>query len=96
MEVETKNHVHIQNSPYKFDVTTYAPDKSSEGRGRFSVTVMQYITGSGWDSLNPMVKGNEVMTGFLNQVIMYELMGYKHVGLASKEIERVLENIWNE
>jgi len=91
---ETKNHVHIQNAPYRFEVTTYAPDKNSNGRGRFSVQVMAYITGSGWDVLNPTVSGNEILQGILNQVTMYELLGYVHVGLGSGEIRRLMENLW--
>ena len=94
--MEEKRHIHTQAYPYRFDVTTYAPDKSSGGRGRFSISISQYVTGSGWDEMNPMVKGNEVMVGFLNKVIQYELLGYQHVGLASKEIKRMLDNIWRD
>jgi len=96
MSVETKNHVHIQNSPYRFDVNTYAPSQHSNGRGRFSICVSHYVTGSGWDALNPKVAGNEIVEGIANLVSMYEAMGYQHVGMGSSQIREWMKNTWKQ
>ena len=68
--------------------------KGGSGKPRFSVEPMVYITGVGFEQIDPMAKGNEFMIGFLNYVRMMEIMGYEHTGHSSDEILTYMENMW--
>ena len=105
METEKKDITMYQGHPYRFQSTTYAPiqetdpmtKKKSCGRGRFSVEIMTYISGVGWDIVDITNVDNELLLGLYKYVKMHEdLLGYTHVGLSSIQMKNMLENIWQK
>ncbi len=104
-EPEKKEFIHVQNSPYRFQTNTYAPvtvtdpitKKKTCGKGRFSVEVMVYIAGVGWDIVDITNAGNELLIALYKYVKTHEiLLGYEHVGLNSEKMKNVLENLWQK
>jgi len=97
-DTSTREHIHTQRYPYRFQTETYAPLRQTggTGRGRFSVEAMIYVPGMGWDSVNPFVKGNDFIISFYYYIKMHELMGYEHVGLSAAEIKKMYSNLWGE
>lgn len=98
-EPSKREHYHIQGNPFRFQSEALAPIPVAKGgtnKPRFSVEPMVYVTAVGWDIVDPMNSGNEMMIGFRNYVRFKELMGYEHTGLSSKEITSVLENLWGK
>ena len=93
-QTSKRDFVHIQNSPYRFQSQVYAPEKNGNGKPRFAVEVLVYVSGLGMDAINPMTSGNELMIMFRDYVRLKELMGYKHLGLSSDQITNVLKNLW--
>ena len=96
---EIREHRLIQTTKATFHSETLSPIKMVGGRvgkPRFSVEPMVYITGVGWEVVDPMASGNEFMIAFYNYVRIHEMMGYEHTGLSSAEIKQVLENLWGE
>ncbi len=93
-----REHIHIQKYTFRFHSETLSPiltTKGGSGKPRFSVEPMVYISGTGWEIVNPVETGNELMIGFRNYVRMKELMGYEHTGLTSQEITTTLNNLWD-
>ncbi|NIT99646.1 MAG: hypothetical protein GWN01_01480 [Nitrosopumilaceae archaeon] len=96
---DRKEHVHSQRYTYRFQHESLAPipiSKGGSGRPRFSVEPMVYFNDYGLDVVDPMTFGNSMLIAFRNYVRSMELMGMEHTGLSSKEITKVLENIWNK
>ncbi len=92
-----REHIHIQKYTFRFHSETLSPivsSKGGSGKPRFSVEPMVYISGTGWEIVNPMETGNEFMIGFRNYVRFKELMGYEHTGLTSEQITNTL-NSWD-
>ena len=98
-ETSIREHRHLQMTKATFHSESYAPVKIKDGgagKPRFSVEPMIYITGVGWEQVDPMARGNEFMIAFYNYVRIKEIMGYEHTGLKSSEIKQRLENMWGE
>lgn len=97
-DISTREHKHIQMTKATFHSETLAPIKTNgiAGKPRFSVEPLIYITGVGWEIVDPMASGNEFMIAFYNYVRIKELMGYEHTGHTSAEIKTILENMWGE
>ena len=102
---DTREHIHIQNSPYRFSVSTYAPitetdkmtGKKTCGKGRFTIETMVYVTGVGWDVFDMANADNELLLGLYQYVKLYEdVLGYKHEGNSSTQIKNLLENLWGK
>lgn len=97
-------HEHKQMTKATFHSETLAPirEKDSKtggyiiGKPRFSVEPLLYITGVGWEQVDPMARGNEFMIAFYNYVRIKEIMGYEHTGLSSSEIKTTIENMWGQ
>ena len=94
-----------QGHPYRFQSTTYAPVQETDpitkkktcGRGRFSVEIMMYIQGIGWDAVDITTVDNEVLVGLYKYIKMHEdLLGYHHVGRSSEQMKNLLENVWGK
>ena len=94
----TRTHIHTQKYTYRFQSESLAPLKRVGGVGkpRFSVEPMVYVSAVGWEIIDPMASGNELMIGFRNYVRMKEFMGYEHTGLSSDEITTFLTNLWGK
>lgn len=88
-----REHIHVQNSPFRFQTVMWAPEKGST-KARFAIESMVYVTGMGWDIVDPMTQGNEFWIGFRNYVKMKELSGYVHVGLSSDQLTNMMKNLW--
>lgn len=98
-EPSIREHHHIQMNPWQFHSNTYAPvatSKGGTGKTRFSVESSIYFSAVGRDAVDPMNSGNEFMISFRDYVRMKELMGYEHIGLSSREITKMLENLWGK
>jgi len=95
MEESLRVHEHKQMTKATFHSESYAA-LNKGGKPRFSVEPMIYVTGVGWNDVDPMARGNEFMIAFYNYVRIKELMGYEHTGLTSAEIKTTLENMWGE
>lgn len=105
MEIDKsiREHIHIQKYTFRFHSETLSPITSIDpttkakiiGKPRFSVEPMVYISGTGWEIVNPMETGNEFMIGFRNYVRLKEIMGYEHTGLTSDEITNTLNSLWD-
>jgi len=94
-----REHRHLQMTKATFHSESLAPLKlpdGTKGKPRFSVEPLIYITGVGWEQVDPMARGNEFMIAFYNYVKLKEMFGYEHTGLSSVEIQQVLENAWGE
>jgi|APSaa5957512535_1039671.scaffolds.fasta_scaffold262555_1 hypothetical protein len=106
MEIDESKRVHEHRQMTKATfhseslapITTTNPNTKVKtiGKPRFSVEPLIYITGVGWEQVDPMASGNEFMIAFYNYVRMKEFMGYEHTGLSSAEIKITLENLWGE
>lgn len=92
-EHSTRDHIHINGNPYRFQTVLWAPDKG-DTRARFAIEVMVYVAGMGWDAVDPMASGNRLMLMFRDKVKMNELWGYKHVGKSSTELDTMMKNLW--
>lgn len=90
-----REHKHIQMTKATFHSESYAA-LNKGGKPRFSVEPLIYITGVGWEQVDPMGKQNEFMIAFYNYVRIKELMGYEHTGESSATIKVILENLWGE
>jgi len=88
-------HKHLQMTKATFHSESYA-SLVKGGKPRFSVEPMLYITGVGWEQVDPMARGNEFMVAFYNYVRVKETFGYEHTGLTSAEIKIALENMWGQ
>jgi len=94
-----REHKHIQMTKATFHSESYAPIKLKDGgtnKPRFSVEPLVYITGVGYEQVDPFARGNEFIVGFYHYVLMKEMMGYEHTGLSAKEIKTTFENLWGE
>jgi len=97
-DISYREHKHINTTKATFHHESLAPilqTKGGSGKPRFSVEPMIYITGVGFEQVDPMARGNEFMVGFRDYVRMMEVMGYQHTGHTSDEITTVMENIWD-
>jgi hypothetical protein len=97
-DTSIREHKHIQMTKATFHHESLAPilqSKGGSGKARFTVEPMVYITGVGFEQVDPMAKGNEFMIGFLKYVEMMEIMGYEHTGRTSEQIRQYMENIWD-
>ena len=94
-DISKRIHEHIQMTKATFHSESYA-SLVKGGKPRFSVEPMVYVTGAGWNTVDPMARGNEFMIAFYNYVRIKETMGYEHTGLSSSEIKVALENMWGE
>lgn len=97
-DTSIREHKHIQMTKATFHHESLAPiatTKGGSGKPRFSVEPMIYITGVGFEQVDPTAKGNEFMIGFLNYVRTMEIMGYEHTGNTSEQIKQIMENIWD-
>src|SRR5690348_16906322 len=92
--LEKKEHIHTQHYPYRFQSTLWAAPKGGDGRAIFGVESMTYITGSGWNEVDPFEQNNKFIIAFINYVKTKELMGYKHAGKSSLELENYFKNLW--
>ena len=95
MSVDTRHHIHEQQYPYRFQSQVYAPEKGTTVP-RFAVEVMVYVSSTGWDIIDPFIADNRIMVAFRDYVRMKELMGYKHLGLSSDELTKMMEKIWEK
>src|SRR5437867_10584096 len=95
-EFSVREHRHLQISPFRFQSQVYAPEKNGNGKPRFAVEILVYVSAAGMDIINPMVSGNEVMRMFRDYVRMKELMGYQHLGLSSVEITNMMQKLWGK
>lgn len=94
-----REHKHLTMTKATFHSESLAPIKIKDGgtgKPRFSVEPMVYITGVGFEQIDPMARGNEFMIGFRNYVRVKELMGYDHTGHTSDQITTMMENIWDQ
>lgn len=83
-----------QKYPYKLQTNTYAPKKSGSGKGQFSVEIMVYVPGAGWDIVDINVHDNELALGVLKKIEFNEFLGLEHVGDSSKTLKEKLEKLW--
>ncbi len=90
-----REHRHLQMTKATFHSESYAA-LNKGGKPRFSVEPLIYISGVGWEAVDPMARGNEFMIAFYNYVKIKELMGYEHTGLTSVQIKQTLENMWDQ
>lgn len=95
-DTSTRNHIYIQNSPYRFQSVTWAPEKGGDGKVRFAVESMIYVSGMGLDAVNPFTQSNEFMIALRDYIRIKELIGYKHLGMSSTEITILLNNLWKK
>lgn len=88
-----------QKYNFKFKSDPLAPIKSKDGkvgRPRFSIEDMIYISGVGWEIVDPNAAGNEYMKGVLNFIRIKEGQGYEHTGLNSIQYKEYLEQLWGK
>ena len=104
-EMEKKEITMVQGHPYRFQSNTYAPVQTTDpitkqkksGKGRFSVEIMTYVSGVGWDVLDISNVDGELLLGLYKYVKMHEdILGYDHVGNSSEQIKNLLENVWQK
>ncbi len=99
MSIDIREHKHIQMTKAYFHSETLAPLKMADGtkgKPRFSVEPTVYISGVGWEAVDPMASQNEFMIAFRDYVRVKELFGYEHTGLSADQITTVMENLWGE
>jgi len=97
IEKSIREHIHIQKYTFRFQSETLAPLKDDpQKRPRFSIEDMMYISGVGWEIVDPTAIGNEYMIGILNYIRMKEGQGYKHTGLNSIQYKEHLEQTWGK
>jgi len=98
-EKSTRDHIHINDTKFRFQSSPYAPipvEKGGSGKSRFAVEDMVYITGLGWDVVDVYNSGNEFAIAFYKYIEFKEFMGYEHIGLTSKQIKERLNNVWKD
>lgn len=97
---EQRIHIHKHDTKAIFHHETLAPipiEKGGTGKTRFRVEPSVYITGVGWEQIDPMNSGADFMIGMRNYVRTIELLyDYEHLGKSSDEITQTLENLWNK
>lgn len=93
-EVSRREHTHIQNSPYRFQSTVWAPEKNGNGKVRFAVESMIYVSGAGLDSVNPHTQNSDFMIAMRDYILIKEMLGYEHVGLTSSQFTELMKNLW--
>lgn len=86
--------VHAQKYPFRFQSNTYAAKKGGTGKGLFSIEVMVYVPGAGWDIVDINVHDNELVLGYIKAIEFKEFMGLEHVGHTSVELKRRIEELW--
>jgi len=84
--------IHSQKYMYRFQSNTYAAKKG--GRGQFSIELMVYIPGAGWDIVDINVHDNELVLGYIKAIEFKEFMGLEHVGFPSKDLRIKIEKLW--
>lgn len=93
---EERIFVHSQKYQYRFQSNTYAAKKGGTGRGQFSIELMIYIPGAGWDIVDINVHDNELALGYIKAIEFKEFMGLEHVGDSSKDLKIKLEKLWGK
>lgn len=86
--------IHAQKYPFRFQTNTYAPKKGGTGKGQFSIEIMVYVTGAGWDIVDVNVHDNELVMGYIKKIEFKEFMGLEHVGHSSKHLKEKIEKLW--
>ena len=95
-DISIREHKHIQTTKASFHHECFAPAKGTDV-ARFAVEPSVYITGVGFEQVDPMARRNEFMIGSRDYVRMIELIyGYKHLGNSSEQMSQVMENLWGE
>jgi len=83
-----------QKYPYRLQTSTYAAKKGGSGKGQFSVEIMVYVPGAGWDIVDVNVHDNELLLGVLKKIEFNEFLGMEHVGDSSAKLYDKLEKLW--
>ena len=83
-----------QKYPYRLQTNTYAAKKGGSGKGQFSVEIMVYVPGAGWDIVDINVHDNELAMGVLKKIQFNEFMGMEHVGDSYDILKAKLEKLW--
>lgn len=95
----TREHIHTQKYTFRFQSESLAPVKVKDGgsgKPRYSIEDMLYISGVGWEIVDPTASGNEYMLGILKYMRQKELQGYEHTGLSADEYKKKLEELWGK
>lgn len=96
-EVSRRMHEHFNMNPFRFQSVVWAPEKNGNGKVRFAVEPMIYISGAGWDNVDLNTIDNEFIIGLQKYIQLKEvILGYTHVGNSSEQIKNILENIWGK
>lgn len=95
-ETTHREHTHFQGNPYRFQSTVWAPEKNGNGKVRFAVESMIYVSGAGMDSVNPHTQSNDFMIAMRDYILVKEMLGYEHVGLSSSEFTELMKNLWGK